>query len=192
MSDKLKKLEYQKCLMEYNFLLTDFNYKNEVINEYTQDFYSLSSEKSKEEIKEKKEEEIPKIKIPETKKIEPKIKDSDLPTGSKEKIKKIYREIARLTHPDKVGNDEHIETYIRAKDAYESNDLMELYLICGELNILVDPDDQEIIVLKKLIEIKKEELKTIESSIIWKWIHSNDEKVKDELMKQFIKLRYGF
>jgi len=191
MSDKLKKLEYQKCLMEYNFLLTDFKFKNEVINEYTQDFYSLSGEKSKEEIKEKKEEEIPKIKIPETKKIEPKIKDSDLPTGSKEKIKKIYREIARLTHPDKVGNDEHIETYIRAKDAYESNDLMELYLICGELNILVDPDDQEIIVLKKLIEIKKEELKTIESSIIWKWIHSNDEKVKDELMKQFIKLRYG-
>lgn len=190
MSDKLKKLEHQKCIMEYNFLITDFKFKNEVIGEHTQDFYTMSNDKSK-DIERDKKDEIPKIKIPETKKVEPKIKDSDLPVGSKEKIKKLYREIARLTHPDKIGDDTKIETYIRAKDAYETNDLMELYIICSELNILVDAEDEEIMVLKKLIEIKKEELAKIESSIIWKWIHTNDEKIKEDLVKQFIMLKFG-
>ena len=186
MSDKLKKLEHQKYIMEYNFLMTDFKFKHEVINEYTPDFYTMSNEKSKDFIFETVECEPG---IPETKKINQKIKDSDLPIGSKEKMKKIYREIARLTHPDKIGDNRHIETYIRAKEAYDVNDLMELYIICSELNILIESETEELIILKKLIENKKEEINIIENSIIWKWINSEDQKIKEELVKQFIQLR---
>lgn len=196
MNDRLKKLEHQKLIQEYNFLITDFKFKNEVINEYTKEFYADSNEKSKELVEEEKVEEEgdltnKKYKIPEQKKIEPKIKDEDLPEGSKEKIKKIYREIAKITHPDKINSQEHIETYIRAKDAYESNDLMELYFICSELHILVDVEEQEIAVLKKLVEIKKQEVKKLESSIIWMWIHTDDEKTKEQLVMQYLKLRTG-
>ena len=84
----------------------------------------------------------------------------------------------------------------RLEEAYEllrvkepENEILDLPTATPLLQIEKEP---KISVQKLETETqKKEELKTIESSIIWKWIHSNDEKVKDELMKQFIKLRYG-
>ncbi len=192
MSDKLEKLKLNKLIQEYNYLMIDFEYKMEVVEEYRQPFMNDVAEKRKTEepkpppppppINENKNEE--------PKKKDPKIKDEVLDDETKGKIKKIFRDIVKKSHPDKIGSDEHLEIYISAKDAYEDNDLMELYRICGKLGISVDPEVQDMLLLEELIEMKRQEIKNLESSFIWSWIKTETQEQKDGLVNQFIKTHH--
>jgi len=198
MSDKLQKLKLSKLIQEYTFLATDFEYKMEVVEEYKQPFFNDVADKRKDE----PEEETPELPPPppppideenieEKKKPDPKIKDEVLSDGTKEKIKKIYRDIVKETHPDKIGSEKYIDIYISAKDAYENNDLMELYFICGKLGIEVDPDIEDVIVLEELVTMKRNEIKSIESSFIWVWMNCDTQDKKDRLILEFIKKQTG-
>ena len=39
-------------------------------------------------------------------------------------IKKVFRDIAKICHPDKSGSEDLINEYLLAKEAYEKNDLL--------------------------------------------------------------------
>lgn len=192
MSDKLQKLKLTKLIQEYTFLTTDHKYKMEIVDEYRQPFLDNVAEKRKDEPEEPQPElppppPIDEDTIEEKKKPDPKIKDELLDDETKEKIKKIYREIVKQTHPDKIGSEKYLDLYISAKDAYENNDLMELYFICGKIGIEVDPDIADTIVLEQLVEMKKQEIKTIETSFIWAWMNCDTQDKKDRLILEFIK-----
>ena len=109
---------------------------------------------------------------------------------TKDKIKKIYREIVKLTHPDKVETQEAIDLYMKATEATDNFDLFELYQICDQLNIVVDLDLNDKSLLNILIDTKKDELKNLENSFVWKWIHLPSEDDKKNLIKVFIN-NYG-
>lgn len=191
MSDKLTKLKLNKLIQEYNFLMMDFEYKMEVVEEYRQPFMNDVAEKRKtEEPSPPPPPPINENKNEEPKKKDPKIKDEVLDDETKGKIKKIFRDIVKKSHPDKIGSDEHLEIYISAKDAYEDNDLMELYRICGKLGISVDPEVEDMMLLEELIELKRQEIKNIESSFIWTWIKTETQEKKDGLVDQFIKTHH--
>lgn len=193
MSDKITKLKLNKLIQEYSFLTIDYEYKMEVVEENRQPFMENITEKRKQEeetitdepknINEETKTETPKKK-------EAKIKDDVLDDETKGKIKKIFRDIVKKTHPDKIGSDEYLDIYISAKNAYEDNDLMELYHICGKIGIMVDPDVQDMVLLEELIEMKRQEIKNIESSFIWTWLKTESEEQKDNLVSQFIKTHY--
>lgn len=196
MGDKLKNLKIQKLIQEYTFLLTDDEYKKEVVNTYQKDFLSIingmlipeepkkDSEKKEEKTDENKKEEG------ELPKKQPKIGDELVSEVTKNKIKKIYREIVKLTHPDKVNSEDLIKVYIEAKDAYEDNDLFTLYFICGKLNIVLDLDDEDTDVLNKLIDFKRKELKSIETSFLWQWVHAKNDTEKEKLVTTFVEKNY--
>jgi hypothetical protein len=191
MSDKLEKLKLNKLIQEYNYLMIDFEYKMEVVEEYRQPFMNDVAEKRKtEEPKPPPPPPVNENKTEEPKKKDPKIKDEVLDDETKSKIKKIFREIVKKSHPDKTGSDENLEIYISAKDAYEDNDLMELYRICGKLGISVDPEVQDMLLLEELIEMKRQEIKNLESSFIWSWIKTETQEQKDGLVDQFIKTHH--
>jgi hypothetical protein len=191
MSDKLTKLKLNKLIQEYNFLMMDFEYKMEVVEEYRQPFMNDVAEKRKtEEPSPPPPPPINENKNEEPKKKDPKIKDEVLDDETKGKIKKIFRDIVKKSHPDKIGSDEHLEIYISAKDAYEDNDLMELYRICGKLGISVDPEVEDMMLLEELIELKRQEIKNLESSFIWTWIKTETQEKKDGLVDQFIKTHH--
>ena len=74
---------------------------------------------------------------------------------TRSKIKDIFRKIVKLTHPDKTNSDKLINIYISAKKFYEENNLLELYLICINLNIDIDVSDFMVEDLIKTINKKK-------------------------------------
>lgn len=107
-------------------------------------------------------------------------------------IKKLYRDIVKITHPDKISNNidqeelnKRILIYNETVDHYNNNDLKELLYISNDLGLRIDVD----IFLKLKDEIQEDIKKwkknslIFESSIYWKWYLDND---KDEILKDFI------
>lgn len=110
-----------------------------------------------------------------------------------ENTKKIYREIVLITHPDKLeDNDkrnEYLNYYRDATDAKNKNNISLLLIIADELNINCEEylNDENIINIKDNINIIKSQLLHIEQMNIWKWYHTENEKLKDILLKNFVK-----
>lgn len=181
MSDKLKKLQIKKLIQEYNFIQSDFDFKNQVIEDNKQEFITKVSEVEK-ELNIKKE--LP-INTGNTKNgITSNIQD--VSENTKNKIKKIYREIVKLTHPDKADSDKFIELYQKSTKCSEDNDLLCLYLISIELNINFEFDDEDIEFLEKIVKLKKKENSLIDTSCVWAWINSEDEETKNNLIKFYV------
>jgi hypothetical protein len=191
MSEKIQKIEARKILHEYNFLLLDDEYKKEVISENTAEFLERV-QKLKIELGifdepeipgEEKEGEEKKEKMPKKPKLDP----DSISKNTKSKIKKLYREIAKKTHPDKVTSEDLIELYMKATSAADNYNLFELFIICIELNIEIEVDEDDKEILLKIIEMKKEELRNIEASFIWLYANSKTEEEKNNLIDLFVK-----
>lgn len=191
MKEKLKQLEIKKIFQEYNLLLVDDEYKKEMINEYRADFLT--------EIENKRRElgiepEVPKIEDePKAENIdssdavaEPKNTIIHVDEETKKKLKKIYKEIVKKTHPDKTNSEKHLDMYIKSKQAYEENNIIDLYSICIDLQIEFDYDVIDIKSMLEIIDHKKMKLKNLESSYLWLWVHSQDESEKEKIISLFI------
>ena len=103
--------------------------------------------------------------------------------------KKIYREIVLLTHTDKLDNNdnknEYLNLYRNATD--NKNNISQLLIIADELNINIENylNDDNIVNVKDNINIIKSQLLHIEQMQVWKWYHTENEKVKEILLKNF-------
>ena len=192
MSDKLKQLEIKKLLTEYDYLVIDEEIKTEVVNEYLPKFTEEINEFTN-KIEGKKKEEKKEVKKgvdvnngePKEKEIKKVIEDDDLPKETKDRIKKLFREIVKKTHPDKTKSEDLIDIYIKSKEAYESNDILKLAYYANKVDINVELSDMEIQLLNDLIIYKKEELSEIEKSWLWKWYKANTESERDVIIKMF-------
>jgi len=192
MTDKLKQLEIKKLLTEYDYLIIDEEIKTEVVNEYLPKFTEEINEFTN-KIEGKKEEEKKEVKKgidvnngkPKEKEIKKVIEDDDLPKETKDRIKKLFREIVKKTHPDKTKSEDLIDIYIKSKEAYESNDILKLAYYANKVDINVELSDMEIQLLNDLIIYKKEELSEIEKSWLWKWYKANTESERDVIIKMF-------
>jgi len=176
-NEKIKKLQIQKVIQEYNLLNTDYELKNNMVEEYRAEFLKETFNEDK-----SKEQDIDST----PKKKEAKIKNEDIPKDTKDKIKKIYREIVKQTHPDKVNSEVLNNYYLDATKAYDLNDVLELYIICEKLDIDTEISNLELELFDKLIEIKKSEIRRIEESFIWVWINSKSEEEKQKIVDRFI------
>ncbi len=200
MNTSLKNLQIQRLVQEYSYLMLDDQYKKEIVNTYQTDFLNLvngkielpeviqpeESEKQEDKQEESREQSEEKEKIKKDSIVNPDI----VSKATKDKVKKIFRDIAKLTHPDKVDDENLTSLYIEAKIAYDNYDLFELYFISNKLNIILDLAEDDINVLTILIDHKKNSLKGIESSFIWKWVHTNDEEQKEKLINDFVEINY--
>lgn len=183
MSDKLKQLEIKKLLSEYEYLIVDDEYKQQIISDYSSQFINEINEKSG--IKEEKPEEDEEIIPPEEREIIKKINDEDLTDETKKRMKSMFREIMKKTHPDKVQSEELVDIYIKSKEAYETNDILGLCFYANKLNVIVELSDMEVEILKDMIKKKKEELETIEKSWLWLWYKAGTEQAKDNVVKLY-------
>ena len=192
MSDKLKQLEIKKLLTEYSFLLSDGEYKKEIISENTPKFMeslsnrtgkkgNKSSKKDKKESSSNKQNKIEVIK---------KLQDSELSKDTKIRMKKMFRNIVKVTHPDKVNSQDLIDLYIKAKESYETNDLLELSYVAEKLDMEIIFDYEEISLLKKLIEVKKTELSNIEKSWLWLWSSKDNQEYRDSIIELYYNKMY--
>lgn len=211
MKNKVRKLELKKIIQEYNFLLTDEKYKQEVISENKSDFLkeiherkielgliddqpfkeeSEDSDKKEsktdvntEELNDSSEEESggdPQSESAEKDKLE------DSKRERSKKSKTIYREIVKHTHPDKVGSDEKISLYNKATDAYNKNQIIELYFIAIELNLDVELSEEDFDNINKTINQKRKELHNLEMSFLWLWYNAKNKEQKQKVVALFI------
>lgn len=183
MSDKLKKLQIKKLIQEYEFLSTEDEYKKEVIDQNKNTFMEQVGEM-------RKKLNLP---FPEPKELEVDIKEKEenkpenVSESTKSKVKKIYREIVKLTHPDRTNSEELVETYRKATKAADNYDILELYQISVDLKIPIELDNEDLETLIFLIDKKREQLKKIDGSFIWLWFTSETEEEKENIVEMFVK-----
>lgn len=184
MEDKLVDLQINKLIQEYSYLKSDEDLKKELVNTNQSVFLDIVNSKLNDLNLN------PENPNPSVKKIEPIIDISGVSENTKIRIKKIYRDIVKKTHPDKVDSDELKELYMDATNAYETYNIFELCIISKTLNIKVKLSIEETKTLNELIESKKNDLKKIESSFIWLWINSTNDDDKNKLIDSFINKHY--
>ena len=186
MSDKLKKLQIKKLIQEYSYLETEFEYKSQIIDENKEGFFKKLSELSENlTINENNiDDNIKQNPIKED------LKDDEISENVKNKVKKIYREIVKLIHPDKTESNEFIDLYYEATNYSEEYNLLGLYFICLDLKIDFEFDSEDIEFLEKLIELKKKECTNLTKSFVWVWSQIKSEDKKNKIVELFIKDYY--
>ncbi|WP_346917375.1 hypothetical protein [Clostridium sp.] len=118
----------------------------------------------------------------------------ELPTLTEEEVKKvkeIFRNLAKILHPDvnKNLNEEMMELWLKVKEAYENNDLMTLIILQGIVkhneikeDIKVTSIEENIVVLKKKINELKNFIDEEENSfpLNIKELIDNNQYIKDK------------
>jgi len=102
------------------------------------------------------------------------------------KLKELYRNIVQKTHPDKVNSDVLSDLYVSASDAYKKGDILEIYIVCSELNIKFEATDEEVAALKKRVKHGKRLGILFEQGYLWQWFHNKDENKRKEIIKHFL------
>jgi hypothetical protein len=169
-----------KLIKEYDWLLLELEYKQDIFNHYDQLFKQAVSEylKTDDDLKGQYQNYI-----------ESTLSSSKKSEWSEETIeyisdqKQLYREIAKRTHPDKNPDSDLMS---KAAECYHKGDNIGLYLIATQLSIPFDISDNDIKEIEEKIELLKIQISFIEQHISWVWYFSSQE-IKNQLVTQFIK-----
>ena len=208
---KLKRLEVKKLLKELDFIESDFNYKNEIVFEADSNFIKsvndllekhpmlkdiINKKNNKRAdlvfsdiIKEAldKDDEI----LEEEELVEEFINEEFvIEIDPKEvKMKKLYRDIAKLTHPDKIVSEKLNDLYLKSTKFYKNSDITGIYYICDELGITYEIDDKDNEMISNKINNLKSRISFMESTLTWRWYHSENEKEKEQIVLSYIKVQ---
>jgi len=115
--------------------------------------------------------------------VEPAPKGDPLP----EDIKKIWKAIASLTHPDRTGNNpEKTKLYLAASKAVESGAVDEILQIALELNIdIPEASDGAVAKLDSLAKDLQKQLSETENSVLWQWSNSPPD-IRTKILNAYI------
>jgi len=201
----IKKLEINKLFKEFEYVKSDYEYKSEIVREADVEFLksidtilnkseelkSIYHDKVDIKIKDKIEKRTQDIHIEESDdgrfEVEISIEENNHQTNIRpNKIKKLYRQIVKITHPDKVEQERLNTLYIEASKFYNENDIIGIYKICDELSIPYEVEDDDILLVKENISIFKDRISFLENTFTWKWFNENDDN-KVELVLKYIR-----
>lgn len=208
--NKLKSLQIKKLMKELDYIETDFEWRTEVVSGADTSFLNelnvfLDKNPELKELYNNKVDQILEKSIKsKIEKNEKNSKDNSVDEGSEEdneedlskkkinislKVKKLYRDIVKKTHPDIIDNKELNDLYITATGYHELNDKISIYKVCNELDIKFEIDDEDSdFIEKKILEYKKR-INFLESTFTWKWFNTEGDSEKDNIILTFIKLK---
>ena len=197
--NNLQKLESKRLLKEFEFYESDLEYKSELVNHVETTFiqsvneyldeHSTLKEIFDEKINKRIEETINKNRLT-SESIEQDILIEDIEVDSKEenpKLRKLYIEIVKQTHPDKVKNEKLNNLYIEAGKSYDSQDLFNIYSICDELGISYELEESENFIIKDKIKYLQDKIKFIQSTFTWQWYYTEELVEKNNIIKEYVK-----
>jgi hypothetical protein len=105
-------------------------------------------------------------------------------------IKKIWKIIALMTHPDRTKNDpEKTEMYLAANRAADEGSVDEILRIAAELNIEI-PEESPLVEakLESIANELENRLKTMEGSVLWQWGQA-EPGARKKIMDVYIAMR---
>jgi hypothetical protein len=105
------------------------------------------------------------------------------------KMRKLYRDIAKLTHPDKIASEKLNDLYLKSTKFYKNSDITGIYYICDELGITYEIDDRDNEMITDKINNLKNRISFMESTLTWRWYHSDNEKEKEQIVLSYIKMQ---
>ena len=215
MSEKLNMLETKMLLKEFNYLISDLEFKNEFAMNFSKPFEVAIRQFLREKplIKELCREKFGSLLDPDP---EPKANYDGEPGDAPEpdqikysdstslvpfegevmedddilileydetKMKKLYREIAQITHPDKVKSDALNSLYQKATDANRKQDMLGIYSVCDELGISFHVSQREVDSIKETLKKIKIQQQHFERSHLWAWCeHDSNEPKRKEII----------
>lgn len=201
----IKKLEINRLFKEFEYVKSDYEYKSEIVREADVEFLksidtilnkseelkSIYRDKVDIKIKDKIEKRTQDIHIEESDvggfEIEISIEENNHQTDIRpNKIKTLYRQIAKITHPDKVEQERLNTLYIEASKFYNENDIIGIYKICDELSIPYEVEDDDLTLVKENISMLKDRISFLESTFTWKWFNENSDN-KNEIVLKYIR-----
>lgn len=207
---RLKNLNIKRLLKELDFIEMDYEYRSELVSDADSDFINhinefLSKnldlkdiydkkvtdriEKTINQAKTKVVEEIP-IDVEDDTVLEDNQNFYDIISNEKSpEVKRVYREIVKLTHPDKVSEKKLNDYYIKSTELYNNNDKIGLYKVCDDLSIDYEIDENDTEIIEDKINTLKRKINFLESTFTWKWFNTKDEKVKEKILLDFISLK---
>jgi hypothetical protein len=208
---KLKQLEVKKLLKELDFIESDFNYKNEIVFEADSEFIKSVNDllekhpMLKEVIDKKNNKRVDSLFIDiikdaldkdneieeEEEFVEEFINEEVVSEVNPRevKMKKLYRDIAKLTHPDKIVSEKLNDLYLKSTKFYKNSDITGIYYICDELGITYEIDDEDNEMINNKINNLKNRISFMESTLTWRWYHSESEKEKEQIVLSYIKMQ---
>ena len=199
--DRIKLLEIKKLFKELDYVQSDFEYRSEIISEADTNFLNgvnsfLDGHPELKELYESKVNERVNQFIhtesyePITEQPQDDFEEKEIFIDDKSpKVKKLYREIVKITHPDKSDNKSHNDIYVKATQYYDMNDKIGIYKICYQIGLESRIDYEDKVEIQKRIDELKSRISFLESTFTYQWITIEDEKQKNEMMLNFIKMR---
>lgn len=194
--ENISKIESIKILKHLDYIRSEYEYMREIINtkdnlfldevnkfiEGHPDVKKLLNLKEK-NIDTKEDNNKEDIEI----ETEAEVEKTSKKVEKSQKIKNIYRKIAKITHPDSTKNDVLNNLYRKATYFYEISDINSLYKICEDLEIKYEIDEEEINKMYEEIEDYKERITFLERTFTWDW---HKAKNKQRVIMEYIKDKY--
>lgn len=189
-----EKLEFNKLIKELDYIDSDLVYKTSLLKNADEDFIksvnivlekypqlkSIVEEKSH-----KRMEILDYHRSQDTNASEDTVEE--VITESKpEKLKSLYRQIAKSTHPDKSSQENLKELYLDAQKAYESNDILQIMSICERLKIDYEISPIEVDLVREEIKMKRDRISFLESTYTWKWFTENSVDKKNQIIINYL------
>lgn len=207
---EFKNQMFDKYQIEFNQKIVEFLENNPLIKEEYDNIVNgmmpvpVDNAQEREHHQQREQERTPEEKEEferKKKEIEDSLKDEEFAENLEKRtftedpdIKRLYREIVKKTHPDKIKNlsssqqEVHKKYYLKATDAYNSQNLYEIVRLATILDIeLGDLSDENLDRLEADLKKLRVEIKQIESTIPWKYFEvlRNDIE-RGILIKQFV------
>lgn len=203
---KRLKARYKKLLLELEFLYSDLEYHEDVSDEAMRsfqkgfvDFCDINNiNYDKDLIKEKER----KIQVSDPDKVEFRDEDGNLTEevekeiekpGRPEEIRKLFKQIATKTHPDKFSNAKSAEkslnkqVFLQAKAAAEENNYFKLQQIAQRLGLdLPEIDVKRLKLMEKEAKNIRNKVKKVQKTIAWVWFAQEDEKSQEKVMRRYV------
>ena len=188
---RLKLLEFQRLLKELQFVESDYLFQSEILKQSESEFFSSVSiilEKYP-DLKNLWEDKI--LKSSGTVSLEnieniSKIETDNLKPVIEPEVKKLYRDIVKHTHPDRIKNPKLNELYLEATAAYEINDVVNLFKVCNDLMIEVEWSEEVLSKIEDRIKTLKNQIHFLESTFTFKWLKCSDDSEKNNIVNRYI------
>ena len=204
--EHIRKLEIHRLIKELDFVKSDYDYKSELLvgadAEFIRDvnifleghpeLKNLFDEKTK-----ASEVSIPTnndpivetlVETAEPISYKPNMEDYEIVTVPKDpKLKSLYRNIVKSTHPDKVNDFYLKELYMEATKAYDDNSLLPILTICDKLGIPYDISEEETNLIKDEISTIKTKSQFLENTYTWKWCQHTDVNISEMVILSYVK-----
>jgi len=187
---KIDDLKIKSLFKQIDYLMSEIEWKEEFISDKDEEFKKcvrdiLESNSELMELYDRVQRESIESVKRENFNIEEEI-GKEVPKKDK-KLKSLYREIVKQTHPDKVDDEKLNELYLEATDKYEEDDIFSIYKICSKLGIEYEFSEEEKYLLESQVSKLKGRIKFMENSYTWNWGNTDDEKYKEKIIIDFIK-----